>query len=129
MLTQREIANQEKATYQMQQEAQRLRIDMEKTKGTADMQAQLAQAQVGVEIATETAAARKKQADPAFARRLVQPLVASMAESMLAMRFGNCTLTHKESARIEMATDLVLAASVGPESARMAFAELSKEIC
>jgi hypothetical protein len=63
VLTQREIANQEKATFQMQQEAQVLRIDMEKTKGTADMQAQLAQAQVGVEIATQTAAARKKQAD------------------------------------------------------------------
>jgi hypothetical protein len=63
VLTQREIANQEKATYQMQQEAQRLRIDLEKTKGTADMQAQLAQAQVGVEIAARTAEARKKQAD------------------------------------------------------------------
>jgi hypothetical protein len=63
VLTQREIANQEKATFQMQQEAQRLRIDLEKTKGTADMQAQLAQAQVGVDIATQTAAARKKQAD------------------------------------------------------------------
>ncbi|MFO0964100.1 MAG: SPFH domain-containing protein [Gemmataceae bacterium] len=63
VLTQREIANQEKATFQMQQEAQRLRIDLEKTKGTADMQAQLAQAQVGVEIATQTAAARKRQAD------------------------------------------------------------------
>jgi uncharacterized membrane protein YqiK len=63
VLTQREIANQEKATYQMQQEAQHLRIDMEKAKGTADMQAQLAQAQVGVEIATQTAEARKQQAD------------------------------------------------------------------
>jgi regulator of protease activity HflC (stomatin/prohibitin superfamily) len=63
VLTQREIANQEKATYKMQQEAQHLRIDMEKTKGTADMQAQLAQAQVGVEIANQTAAARKEQAD------------------------------------------------------------------
>ncbi len=63
VLTQREIANQEKATYRMQQEAQHLRIDMEKAKGTADMQAQLAQAQVGVEIATQTAAARKNQAD------------------------------------------------------------------
>ena len=63
MLTQREIANQEKATYQMQQEAQQLRIDMEKAKGTADMQAQLAQAQVGVDIATQTAEARKQQAD------------------------------------------------------------------
>ena len=63
VLTQREIANQEKATYQMQQEAQHLRIDMEKAKGTADMQAQLAQAQVGVEIAARTADARKRQAD------------------------------------------------------------------
>ena len=36
---------------------------MEKAKGTADMQAQLAQAQVGVAIATQTAEARKKQAD------------------------------------------------------------------
>jgi hypothetical protein len=63
VLTQREIANQEKATYQMQQEAQRLRIDMEKAKGTADMQAKLAQAQVGVDIATQMAEARKKQAD------------------------------------------------------------------
>jgi hypothetical protein len=63
VLTQREIANQEKATYRMQEEAQHLRIEMERAKGTADMQAQLAQAQVGVEIATQTAAARKKQAD------------------------------------------------------------------
>ncbi|MGD0897268.1 MAG: SPFH domain-containing protein [Thermoguttaceae bacterium] len=63
VLTQREIANQVKATYRMQQEAQQLRIAMEQTKGTADMQAQLAQAQVGVEIAAQTAAARKKQAE------------------------------------------------------------------
>ena len=63
VLTQREIANQEKATFKMQQEAQKLRIDMEQTKGTADMQAQLAQAQVGVEIASRTAQARKNQAD------------------------------------------------------------------
>ncbi|MGA2796460.1 MAG: SPFH domain-containing protein [Thermoguttaceae bacterium] len=63
VLTKREIANQEKATFQMQQEAQQIRIDMEKTKGTADMQAQLAQAQVGVEIASQTAQARKNQAD------------------------------------------------------------------
>lgn len=63
VLTQREIANQEKATYKMQQEAQLLRIEMERTKGTADMQAQLAKAQVGVEIAGRMADARKQQAD------------------------------------------------------------------
>ena len=36
VLTQREIANQEVATYKMQEEAQRERISMEQAKGTAD---------------------------------------------------------------------------------------------
>lgn len=63
VLTQREIANQQKATFTMQREAEQLRIDLEMTKGTANMQAQLAQAQVGVEIASQTAAARKRLAD------------------------------------------------------------------
>ena len=43
VLTQREIANQEKATFEEQQRAETSRIEMEKAKGTADMQAQLAQ--------------------------------------------------------------------------------------
>src|SRR5437867_4688407 len=42
VLTQREIANQEKATFEEQQRAQTSRVEMEKAKGTADMQAQLA---------------------------------------------------------------------------------------
>ena len=50
MLTQREIANQEIATYQMQKAAQDQRIETEKAKGTADMQADLAKSQVGVDI-------------------------------------------------------------------------------
>ena len=53
VLTQREIANQEKATFEEQQRAQTSRIEMEKAKGTADMQAQLASAQVGVQIKAE----------------------------------------------------------------------------
>ena len=61
VLTQREIANQEKATFEEQQRAQTSRIDMEKAKGTADMQAQLASAQVGVEIETDRADAREAQ--------------------------------------------------------------------
>ena len=39
VLTQREIANQEKATYVEQERAQMARVEMEKAKGTADMQA------------------------------------------------------------------------------------------
>lgn len=63
VLTEREIASQEIQTYERQQEAQRVRIEMEKARGTADMQARLAQAQVGVDIKNNEAAARKLEAD------------------------------------------------------------------
>ena len=59
VLTQREIANQEKATFEEQQRAETSRIEMEKAKGTADMQAQLASAQVGVQIKNNEAQARE----------------------------------------------------------------------
>jgi regulator of protease activity HflC (stomatin/prohibitin superfamily) len=61
VLTQREIANQEKATFEEQQRAQTSRIEMEKAKGTADMQSQLASAQVGVQIESNRADAREAQ--------------------------------------------------------------------
>lgn len=63
VLTEREIANQEIQTYQRQKEAQEQRIAMEQAKGTADMQASLARARVGVEIATNNAQARKAEAE------------------------------------------------------------------
>src|SRR6266568_2980521 len=63
VLTRREIANQEKATYLQQKDAQTIRIDLEKARGTADMQAALAQAQVSVEINRARADARKAEAD------------------------------------------------------------------
>ena len=62
VLTRREIANQEKATFLEQQRAETARIEKEKAKGTADMQAQLAQAQVGVEIKRNQAQAREAEA-------------------------------------------------------------------
>jgi uncharacterized membrane protein YqiK len=62
VLTKREIANQEKATYAEQQRAEVVRIDMEKARGTADMQAQLAQSAVGIEIKSNEASAREEQA-------------------------------------------------------------------
>ncbi|MGD0112644.1 MAG: SPFH domain-containing protein [Armatimonadota bacterium] len=63
VLTQREIANQEVQTFQKQRDAQDQRIAMEQSKGTADMQAELARARVGVDIQTNRAAARKAEAD------------------------------------------------------------------
>lgn len=62
VLTKREIANQEKATYEEMQRAQTTRIEMEKAKGTADMQAELANAQVSVEIQRNRADAREAEA-------------------------------------------------------------------
>src|SRR5713101_2609820 len=62
VLTEREIANQEVETYKMQKSAQDQRTQTEKAKGTADMQADLAKSQVGVDIQTNRTAARKMEA-------------------------------------------------------------------
>ena len=62
VLTKREIANQEKATFEEMQRAQTARIETEKAKGTADMQAELANAEVGVEIQKNRADARREEA-------------------------------------------------------------------
>ena len=62
VLTKREIANQEKATFEEMQRAQTTRIEMEKAKGTADMQAELANAQVSVDIQKNRADARREEA-------------------------------------------------------------------
>jgi len=62
VLTQREIANQEKATFAEEERAQTARVEMEKAKGTADMQAQLAQSQVSIDIRKNEAASREAQA-------------------------------------------------------------------
>lgn len=70
VLTRREIANQERATYKEQQLAQTARIEMERARGTADMQAELASATVSVEINGNRAKAREAQAggDAAYTR-------------------------------------------------------------
>ena len=59
VLTQREIANQEITTFQKQKESQDQRIAMEQSKGTAEMQADLAKSKVGIEIRKNQADARK----------------------------------------------------------------------
>ena len=62
VLTRREIATQERTTYAEQQRAETARIEMEKARGTADMQAQLATAQVSVDISANQARAREAEA-------------------------------------------------------------------
>jgi hypothetical protein len=63
VLTEREIANQQIETIKKQRSAQEERISMEQSKGTADMQTELAKSQVNVSIFTNQANARKAQAD------------------------------------------------------------------
>jgi hypothetical protein len=63
VLTQREVAHQEVETFKMQKQAQDQRIETEKARGTADMQAQLAQSAVGVDIKKNNAEARKAEAE------------------------------------------------------------------
>ena len=59
VLTEREIANQRKATLAEQQRAEMARVEMEKARGTADMQQQLAASSVGIDIKNNEADARQ----------------------------------------------------------------------
>jgi regulator of protease activity HflC (stomatin/prohibitin superfamily) len=63
VLTSREIANQEKATFAEQKSAQDVRIDLESARGTADMQVDLSRAKVGVQIKKADADARIAEAE------------------------------------------------------------------
>ncbi len=63
VLTEREIAKQEIATFEQQKQAQMQRIETEQARGTADMQAELAKSKVGVNIKSNNSTARKAEAD------------------------------------------------------------------
>lgn len=58
VLTEREIASQQIATFKKQEEAENQRIAMEKTKGEADMQSALASSKVNIDIKKNTSDAR-----------------------------------------------------------------------
>jgi uncharacterized membrane protein YqiK len=63
VLTSREIAAQERATFAQQREAQEARVSLEQQRGVADMQAELAQANVSVDIETSRAHAASARAE------------------------------------------------------------------
>jgi uncharacterized membrane protein YqiK len=63
VLTSREIAAQERATFAQQREAQEARVSLEQQRGVADMQAQLAQANVSVDIEGARAQAARARAE------------------------------------------------------------------
>jgi hypothetical protein len=63
VLQAREIANQQKATFEEERAAQDVRVEMEKSRGLADKQSELAASEVAIAIASNTATARKAEAD------------------------------------------------------------------
>ncbi len=62
VLTSREIAAQEKATFAQQRVAQEARVSLEQQRGVADMQAELAQANVSIDIEKANAHAARARA-------------------------------------------------------------------
>ena len=62
VLTKREIAKQETATFEEEQRAQTARVEMEKARGTAEMQGQLAASQVSIAINKNQSEARAAEA-------------------------------------------------------------------
>jgi regulator of protease activity HflC (stomatin/prohibitin superfamily) len=63
VLTAREVANQQRATYDAEKEAQDKRLDLEASRGKADMQSELAKSTVGIDIARNKASAVQAEAD------------------------------------------------------------------
>jgi regulator of protease activity HflC (stomatin/prohibitin superfamily) len=63
VLTAREVANQQQATYLAEKEAQDKRLDLEASRGKADMQSELAKSTVGIDIAKNRASAVQAEAD------------------------------------------------------------------
>ena len=63
VLTSREIAAQERATFAQQREAQVARVSLEQQRGVADMQSQLAEANVSVDIERSRAEAARARAE------------------------------------------------------------------
>src|SRR5258707_5536802 len=63
VLTAREIANHQRATYVAEKEAQDKRLDLEASRGKADMQSELAKSTVGIDIARNKASAVQAEAD------------------------------------------------------------------
>jgi regulator of protease activity HflC (stomatin/prohibitin superfamily) len=63
VLTTREIANQQQETYRAQKRAQGERLELEQSRGKADMQSELARSSIGIDIARNKAQGVQAEAD------------------------------------------------------------------
>jgi len=100
VLTSREIAAQERATFGQQREAQEARVSLEQQRGVADMQAQLAQANVSIDI-------EKSRAEAARARAAGESAVITMtgaAEASRTRDIGSANAAAEEALGLARAT-------------------------
>jgi uncharacterized membrane protein YqiK len=93
VLTSREIAAQEKATFAQQRSAQEARVSLEQQRGVADMQAQLAQANVSIDIERSRAEAARARADGEAS----VITVTGAAEATRTRDIGNATAAAEEA--------------------------------
>ncbi|MDE2182878.1 MAG: hypothetical protein KGJ78_07645 [Alphaproteobacteria bacterium] len=63
VLTTREIANQQQETYKSEERAQTQRLQLEQTRGKADMQSELARSSIGIDITKNKAQGVQNEAD------------------------------------------------------------------
>ncbi len=125
VLTKREIANQEKATFAEEERAQIARVEMEKARGTAEMQQQLATSQVGIAIKQNEADAREAEArgEAAFVELTGRAEAAKteaigLAEAKAVEALGLARAEGFEAQRVaigEMATAIVAVANAVAE--------------
>ena len=93
VLTSREIAAQERATFAQQKSAQEARVSLEQQRGVADMQAQLAQANVSIDIEKSRAEAARARADGEAS----VITVTGAAEATRTRDIGNANATAEEA--------------------------------
>ncbi len=93
VLTSREIAAQERSTFAQQKSAQEARVSLEQQRGVADMQAQLAQANVSIDIEKSRAEAARARADGEAS----VITVTGAAEATRTRDIGNANATAEEA--------------------------------
>ncbi|HKY14489.1 MAG TPA: SPFH domain-containing protein [Microthrixaceae bacterium] len=93
VLTSREIAAQEKTTFAQQRSAQEARVSLEQQRGVADMQSQLAQANVSIDIEKSRAEAARARADGEAA----VITVTGAAEASRTRDIGNANASAEEA--------------------------------
>jgi len=112
VLTSREIAAQERATFAQQRDAQIARVSLEQQRGVADMQGQLAQANVSVDI-------EKSKAEAARARAEGEAAVITTTGSAEAIRtraIGEATAAAEEALGVARAKGFdAQRRAIGPE--------------